>query len=259
MDDTPSDQPILRLTDAEDHLGPEAGVQIQATSDQRLAMLAHELGSLLDGSQRYLNLALRHLTTGADQTDPETIIRQLRAVHSALDRMTHAVSAFRQSTGGSSMTVSIMPDESLTSVIEHAVNVLRPAADEHGIDVVVDADGALAGVPAGPVYPIISNALRNALEASESGGTIHVEASRRGGDIHITVTDHGTGVDPNVLPRAFDFGVTTKSRGHGIGLALSRDIIREIGGTIALVNNPQDGATLRITFPVPHTKDGGQA
>jgi len=73
----------------------------------------------------------------------------------------------------------------------------------------------------------------------------------------ISVCDCGPGILPEVLPRIFEAGFTTKQNadrlelgGIGLGLAVSREIIEENGGTLTAESTPGHGATFRITLPI---------
>ncbi|MFG0251973.1 MAG: sensor histidine kinase [Phycisphaerales bacterium JB038] len=244
------DTPSLRLAGTE----PQRGGLISAnasgsTTEEDLAKLTHELANLLDGSQRRLNLALRHLVEDHGGGDREEVLRQLRVLHTALDRMNRVVGAFRGRRLGRTLPEADTSGESLAAVLQHAVEVIEPAAAERSVTVELDLAHDIVELPAGPIYPVISNALRNALEACPVGGQISLVAEVVGEQIVIAVHDNGGGVDPDILERVFEFGASTKERGSGVGLALSREIVEQAGGVITLVNNPQGGATLRVALP----------
>jgi two-component system sensor histidine kinase HydH len=67
----------------------------------------------------------------------------------------------------------------------------------------------------------------------------------------IEITDTGPGVPPAVLSRIFDSFFTTKEKGTGLGLAVSKRIVEEHGGTITVSNRPEGGATFMLTLPRP--------
>ena len=98
----------------------------------------------------------------------------------------------------------------------------------------------------------MENVVKNALDAlAGSGGSIRIHASGQDPSwITVVITDDGPGVAPEVRDRIFEPGVTTKSRGWGVGLALSRRIVEAVhGGRIQLLETPGRGATFQIRFP----------
>jgi signal transduction histidine kinase len=66
----------------------------------------------------------------------------------------------------------------------------------------------------------------------------------------VTVTDTGTGIPADRLPVIFDDFVTTKRRGLGLGLAISKKVVEQMGGTIAVTSQVGVGSTFTVRFPV---------
>ena len=96
---------------------------------------------------------------------------------------------------------------------------------------------------------VFLNVLLNAIEASPRESTIEVRIDRSGDNYSIEIIDEGSGIgeqDPEELFQPF---VTTKTRGTGLGLHVSRQIIERLGGTIDLRNRQPKGAVCRLTLP----------
>jgi signal transduction histidine kinase len=68
--------------------------------------------------------------------------------------------------------------------------------------------------------------------------------------VAIDVSDRGTGISPEHLPRIFDPYFTTRRTGTGLGLAISRNIVEGLRGTIAISSRAGDGTTVRVELPV---------
>lgn len=96
---------------------------------------------------------------------------------------------------------------------------------------------------------VLINGVRNALDAMPGGGTLTIRARHdRRKQVVITITDTGRGLDDAAAARVFTPFFTTKADGTGLGLAYSRKVLEEMGGSIALHNGPA-GAILSITLP----------
>ncbi len=97
---------------------------------------------------------------------------------------------------------------------------------------------------------VVENLLKNALDALAGKGQIDVRISDDDDKIHIDVTDNGKGISKANVKRVFNPGFTTKTRGWGLGLSLSRRIMEEYhGGRIAVLESePGKGTTMRITL-----------
>lgn len=229
----------------------------------RLTRLAHELNSLLDGSLRWINLAARTLPATDGETDQTR--RQLDTVRSALERMAELVAA---AAGPMAMPELIAARVTLGDAVDHAADVVRPRAAELGIVIATAVDDAARARPAGPVYTILLNGVRNAVESIErslaglpGAGQIDVRvavmgtASRR--TLVIEVEDDGQGPPVGGDPRAvFAPDFSTRGPGRGIGLALTRDLVRAAGGRVDLLpgrgNAARPGAVLRVEIPIDH-------
>ncbi len=99
------------------------------------------------------------------------------------------------------------------------------------------------------IHQVMLNLLLNAMEASESGGTIRVSVRSDGEDVVVQVTDNGTGIDPETLDRIFDPFFTTKSSGTGLGLSIVRNIIEKHHGSIRAEKAAGRGTSFVITLP----------
>ena len=95
---------------------------------------------------------------------------------------------------------------------------------------------------------VIENLLRNALDAMEGKGTIHILIHRTTHQVIIDVTDSGKGMPPAILARIFQPGFTTKKRGWGLGLPLARRIVEQYhnGSLQVHQSEPGKGTTFRI-------------
>ena len=69
--------------------------------------------------------------------------------------------------------------------------------------------------------------------------------------IDVSFRDTGVGIPRELMEKIFDPFFTTRSMGTGLGLPISVQIVRDVGGVITAKNNPSGGATLRVSFPVP--------
>jgi len=98
------------------------------------------------------------------------------------------------------------------------------------------------------------NLMINAVDAMPGGGDLRVDVRRAretGADaLAITVTDTGAGMSPEDVRAAFEPYFSTKDAGLGLGLALTRKILADHGGSITLESAPGRGTTARIVLPL---------
>lgn len=259
-------------------VGPEDPSSGPLAAD-RLTVVAHELRNMLDGSMRWLGLAAAALPEGEVSGDADRLCEareQILIVQNTLERMNSMVNAALRSKSvpiGSPL-LGVSSVVTLGMAIDHALDVVRPLANERGVQIKVTIYPEAGTVPAGPLYTVVLNALINAVQsigrAAERdtlnpGGLIEINAfsDRVHNEIVIDIADDGAGVDPRVRGElAFLHGVSTREDGHGIGLAISRQIVASLEGVISLADREdregshRPGAVLRVRIPRPDTSLG---
>lgn len=129
------------------------------------------------------------------------------------------------------------------------------AAREAGVTLTIGENTWVSGRLELPVdvTTVVGNLLDNAIDAARTGGSptkeVEIELLQEGSTLHVTVADSGDGVAPEFVEELFTEGTTTKPDsgipgGRGIGLALSRQISRALGGELRL-SNPVNPAAQR--------------
>lgn len=100
---------------------------------------------------------------------------------------------------------------------------------------------------------VIENLLKNALDAMDGKGTISIDIKENQKDIFIDVADTGKGITASNISKVFKPGFTTKKRGWGLGLSLSKRIIEQFhkGKLFVKQSEPGRGTTFRIILPRP--------
>jgi PAS domain S-box-containing protein len=100
----------------------------------------------------------------------------------------------------------------------------------------------------GPVELAVSNLVRNAIEASPQGSTVSVEVVADSDWAEVRVRDAGPGVPLQLADKVFEPFFTTKNDrgGTGMGLAITRDMIAQLGGEVRLESAPEGGAVATI-------------
>lgn len=135
------------------------------------------------------------------------------------------------------------------------------------LDVVerMQAQASVAGVtlsagamPPEPVYVegdlfaigrVLRNLVLNALQATPPGGRVWMEVDADTARADIRVSDTGCGIPGDRIQAIFEDFVTTKRRGLGLGLAISRKIVEQLGGTITVASVVGEGSRFTLTFP----------
>jgi signal transduction histidine kinase len=102
----------------------------------------------------------------------------------------------------------------------------------------------------------VLNLLTNAYEAMPTGGTVRIKVGVAAdpppgldGAVEIAVTDTGAGLDEQTRARVFEPFFSQKTKGTGLGLAVSKRIVDQHGGTLELVSQPGAGCTAVLRLP----------
>ena len=140
----------------------------------------------------------------------------------------------------------------VSELIHSTVDYLQRRSSED-ITFTVELPEGLPHVPMQPVLLgwVVENLLRNAMDAMEGRGTLTISGQILTRKIIVDVTDTGRGMSARVKRSVFNPGFTTKTRGWGLGLSLSKRII-EVGhgGTLSVYRSaPGEGSTFRIELP----------
>jgi len=150
----------------------------------------------------------------------------------------------------------ILRPVNLNSMVIDMLRSLEELAHERGVELVPALDGGIDEVSVDPesFYDVLLNLTTNAIEAMPEGrgGKVVVRTSRLDGrhQLLIEVIDNGTGIPLEIQDRVFNLFFSTKGkRGTGIGLAATRKIVEEHGGTIEFSSTPGAGTHFKVYMP----------
>ncbi len=231
-----------------------------------LPRLVHELANLLDGSLRNVLMAIGDLKGSTpdkamylgQSAEP---LDRLQAAGYAMQQMASLIRHWQQHHKHTPSPA--WGPSSLGLAAQHAAVLVGPDATKHAIEIRVELPDHLAGLPAGPAYTILTNALRNSVQAIVStdllepsdgagGWWIEIQAQAVGRSLELCVRDNGPGLHPTIVDAQgqLRLGQSTKPNGHGIGLCLIHDITNALGGSVSLRNRTPHGAQLTARYPL---------
>lgn len=138
--------------------------------------------------------------------------------------------------------------------ITRAINLTEGRAKQHhvSLDFVRGHEPILVNGDPEQLHQVFVNLLLNGIESMAQGGTLQIEAEHDpANDLAlIRFNDSGTGIQTPILPRLFEPFATTKERGTGLGLAVSRRIVQEHSGRLTATNRPEGGAQFTVELPL---------
>jgi len=239
---------------AEDHL---RDTRIKLAKTSRLATVAELAGSIA----HELNQPLMSILANAqaanrwlNATPPNvaemnsSIARVIRDARAADETMQHIRALFKQQSFEKK-------DVQIPDILREVVRIVQedPKKRDVPIECRFEEPLPLIFIDRIQIQQVFINLIVNAIEALEGQQMAHLvvlRAAAHANEMLIQVIDNGPGVDDT--DRIFDSFVTTKEKGMGIGLAVSRSIVEAHGGRLWAENNKTGGATFNVALPLSH-------
>jgi signal transduction histidine kinase len=202
--------------------------------------LAHEIGKPL----RVIEDLSRSLAYGADRERERRDLDQIAAISKELIESVYGF--VRAARDGGRRRGAAAAD--VVSRAVQAVQLLH-GPDRVSVSVAPDLPDVVGG---DELVTVLSNLLDNALLASAPADAVHLFASADDAELRFEVVDDGHGMDDATAARAFDLFFTTRGSrgGSGVGLALCREIVGQLGGRLELRSRPGKGTRVCVRMPL---------
>lgn len=222
-----------------------------ASSRATVADVSHQVRTPLSAIRLRLEL-IRGEVSG--QVDDD-----VAAALAEIDRLSRLVNGLLAVAHAEHVDVSPEPVD-LCALVEERRQAWQPVADERGVTITVDVDGAhhWASATPGHLEQALDNVLANALDAVPAGAHITFRVRRHSGRIVVSVIDDGPGMPPALQRdafRRFVSGSTDQNPG-GLGLAIVHRLVTTDGGSVGLDSAPGEGTTVTIELPADHSHAG---
>lgn len=204
------------------------------------AGLAHEIRNPLNSIRLTAQLLERRVESNSIRRE------DLRTVQTEVDRLSSLLNDLLDLQRSRQSCPEVQP---VTPILRHCISLMERQAEMQDTRVCFEApEETRALFDAQQLTQTVVNLLLNALEASPMNGTVHVRTSQQDGVARVEVQDEGPGLDQEQLEHLFEPFYTTKATGTGLGLAVSRELMRSQGGDL-LYQATRQGACFVITLP----------
>ena len=211
--------------------------------DEVLNKISHELRAPVNAALGWAQLASRTMD------EPERLVRSLTALQHSMEMVARLaddlLSASRVASG--KFPVELRP-VALAPVLTKAVDVMMPAAEEHGVylDTMIQSAGTVIG-DAQRLEQIVINLLGNAIKFTPRDGRVVVRLTVSGSHAEIEVSDTGPGIPADFLPHVFEQFSQADARGHrgglGLGLAITKHLVEAHRGSVDVTSPGKAGGT----------------
>lgn len=222
-------------------------------SEKFAADVAHELKNPLTAARSTAE-SLAYARTDAQR---EELVKQIQLELKRLNRLITDVS--KASRLDAELARQHTEPVAVISILENVVAALRDKASERDCRLALEVGGGISSPASfvvegndGRIGQVMTNLVDNAISFSPPGGRVLLTARRTGATIELAVEDDGPGIDEDRLSTIFERFYTyrptaTSSRGEnsGLGLSISREIVKAHGGEIRAENRYRDGRSAR--------------
>ena len=198
---------------------------------------AHQLGTPVSSLEGWVEMLKQEATD-------EKIVRELEK---DVDRLRLVSDRF-----GKIGSRPQLEESNIVSQISSMVEYIRKRAGEK-VNFIINSHGEteINAKISAPLFDwVIENLLKNALDAMEGKGSITIDIRKTEDAVNVDVTDTGKGISKQNINRVFSPGFTTKKRGWGLGLSLSKRIIDQYhkGEIFVKASEPGKGTTFRVVL-----------
>lgn len=213
------------------------------------AGVAHEINSPLGAARLSVESALASL-----KPDETSLCRKLQRVNKSIQRASHIIRDVLQFAGEGPEIVS---SSELDNVVEQTLVLLHHEIHQQEISIETELQSQLrVGMGSNELQTVLHHLVRNACWAAcqmpGQARRVKIQSTRRQDSAVLSVEDLGCGVDPSVANRIFDPFFTTKqpSEGMGLGLSVSRQLARGVGGDLELAPSADFSTRFELVLPI---------
>ena len=212
------------------------------------AGLAHEIGNPLNALSLNLQLMAREFRREPDPARRERLLADVATAQNEIKRITDINRGFLEAMRP--VRPNLVPG-SLADPLRDTLATLKPVIEDRRILVTLDLPQALPPVALdrAQMEQVFFNLVKNALEAMKDGGELALSLDADDNAVTASFRDTGGGMAPSALAALFEPYRTTKQKGTGLGLMLSRRIVRAHGGEISVESKEGAGTKFSVRIP----------
>lgn len=218
-----------------------------AAIGETAAMVGHDLRNPLQATVGFIGLAEEQLQNiGRSSEEKQKIEEPLKAIKKQAQYMNKIVLDLQDY---ARPLKPELKETDLTNIINEVISSLQiPQTIETSIS--IPQDFAKVSVDPTLITRALTNLLRNAVEAMPEGGKLTMEASQDHEGVYIKIIDTGIGIAEEDMPKLFTPLFTTKAKGQGFGLPVSKQIMEAHGGSIKVESQLGKGSTFTLKIPL---------
>jgi len=225
---------------------------LERAKDEMISAVSHEMRTPLTAMLGYTNYLQEN------RVDEEHLQEYLGIIHQETERLCEMVSNFLdlQRMKARKRVFTLNP-LAIRPLLDEAASLFSMASAHHRITIAAPVDIPPVMSDEEPLRQVLINLLSNAIKYSPSGGEIILGAGQDDDEtLTLWVKDEGIGIAPEALDKVFDTfyqvesGDRRASRGTGLGLAVVREIVNDLGGRVGVKSVVGTGSTFYVSLPI---------
>ena len=209
-----------------------------------LGQLAGGVGHELRNPLGVISNAVYYLKMVQPDAD-ETVIEYLETISEEVNRSTQIVSDLMDF----SRIKSVEREETAVSDLISEVLEKQPVPENVKMATTIPSDLPPVFIDLRRIRQVFDNLITNACHAMPEGGKLNISAIAEQDKVHVSFTDTGSGISEVNMEKVFEPLFTTKARGIGLGLAVSRNLVEANGGSIEVESAEDKGSTFTVILP----------
>jgi two-component system, NtrC family, sensor kinase len=228
--------------------------QKMATIGRLAATVAHEINNPLAVIDAQIGVVSDTLA-GESTPQAREICERVKKIQAQVERgrkVTHRLLGFSRRVGPDLEMVEVQ------AALEEAVGFLEKETEAAGTRFVrnYQLDVPMIRTSLAQIQQVFLNLLNNAVDALGGQGEIVLTIRRAGEGVDVTISDNGPGIPESKVRDIFEPFFSTKGGNHaGLGLAICREIMQNLGGDIEVESRPGQGTTFTLRFPAAAPED----
>ena len=203
--------------------------------------IAHEIRNPLN----FISLSVDHLSGQIENENQKKLLNSIKEEVKRLDSLVSNFLAYGKPLNLNRKSTDIL------ELIDDTLSLVEARAEKTGIRIMKEYPVESLTVKIDPelIKTCLINIFQNAFHAMPEGGTMRISVEKARQEIVISVKDTGVGVEESIQEKVFEPFFTTRPRGVGLGLALTKRVVEEHGGRVKFVSKKGAGSTFTIILP----------
>ncbi len=223
-----------------------------------LANMSHEIRTPLTSIIGFAEAIGDTFSDGEGEETPESTTRFAHLIEKSGRRLLDTLNSVLDLSQLEAGSMQLTPEPlDVRDHIREAVDLFEPRAESAGValDAVLPGRPLPAHTDGSALQRILHNLLSNAVKFTKTGGTVEVRAEAEEDGIVVAVADTGIGIDPEFRDELFEpfkqgsSGTDRTHEGSGLGLAVTKQLVDHLDGTIDVDSTPGEGTVISIRLP----------